>query len=135
MKAKEYLKSKGFPADTMPDIVRVMETYMEDHGSQSPNNKLTEEELPDWLNKTMEGRHVKNKITFPLADHFKTHPELIPDKLVIELIKALPIEKKVERKPNKLNLPRVTRKSNKSRCPECRKLCTGRSCHDCQQYW
>ncbi len=44
--------------------------------------------MKTYLKKTAKGRHLMNGITFPIANHFKTHPEKIPIELVIEIIKA-----------------------------------------------
>ena len=51
--------------------------------------KAKDIEKIEWLHKTMDGRHVLKQIAFPISNHFKTHPELIPDTLILELLQVL----------------------------------------------
>jgi len=46
-------------------------------------------QLPDFLEKTIEGRSLLLQITFLLADTFHTHPEKITVDTVCELIKII----------------------------------------------
>lgn len=41
--------------------------------------------LLEYLQTTMEGRHLMNSVLFPIANHFKTHPEKLKE-LGLEII-------------------------------------------------
>jgi hypothetical protein len=49
---------------------------------------MNTKELEEWMKNTIDGRHMAMKISFPLATHFKTHPEKIPHSLIAELYQA-----------------------------------------------
>ena len=74
----------------------LIEEYERRQKLQSENGKLpiprvikslpvSKEELPEYLETTLEGRLFLINITFPIANHFKTHPEYLTD-LAVEIV-------------------------------------------------
>ncbi|MHA1796603.1 MAG: hypothetical protein ACTSUK_10870 [Promethearchaeota archaeon] len=97
----------------MQELFEEIEEYQakNKHIPKSVKDQFIEKEKQVIINAYKRGNTDHLVVDYPSAKYYykKTFVEA-------------PIEKEVD------DLP-------KSLCPKCGKWCTGRSCHDCQQYW
>ena len=82
---KERQSEHILPPD---DVLEAMEAYA------AQINKEQTTHTKDYLQNTKKGRYLMNSISFPIANHFKTHPEKLPIGLIIEIADAVSLHYK-----------------------------------------